>query len=217
MKVYEGVIEIVMQPFFTRVSDANHEVMAKLEALRKRHKRKLSRSDVYSIYAHGQELLAHLEHRGHGQGDRPAVAGYIGYQNCVFSLLYGVFGIDILRFLFDRDWVPSADIDPFSPSLFLKRLSMLQKEAKKLKDGTTTPVRLESADSYIRKGMGPTLVCFSQDEHRLLLDASLQELHDFGKLGLELQREGEAQRVHINIYIPYGDYDSETLKFATTR
>ena len=187
--------------------------MKKLEALRKRHQQKSSRSDVHSFYDDGEELLKLLEHRDHGLGDRPVVSGYIGYRNCVFSLLYGVFGIDVLRFLFDQDWVPSVEIDPFSPSKFLKRLSMLQREAEKLKDGAATPVRLEWADLYIRQGMGPALASFSEDEHRLLLDASLQELHDFGKLGLELQREGEVPRVEIHIWIPDGDYDSEILKF----
>ena len=88
--------------------------------------------------------------------------GYIGsYHNCVFRLLYAVFGLDIIAYLFNQTWVPDTTIDPFRPGLFLERLSVLERATKELVDGAETPVRLPGTAVYFGPDIGPTLRLYS--------------------------------------------------------
>lgn len=50
--------------------------------------------------------------------------------NCDFSLLYRIFGIDLIGFLFDKPWVPRTTIDPFDSVEFLERLALLEEAAR---------------------------------------------------------------------------------------
>lgn len=214
MKVYESIIEIAMEPTFTRLRERNDELLDKLVPLRKTYCGTAGWK-AGAIYSDEKALIDLLFWRAKEMGGRPASSGYVGNaRNCVFSLLYGLFGIDVIAFLFDQAWVPAKDIVSFSPESFLDRLSVLERFSKKLKDGDKTPVRLQEARAYIRPGMGPQLKCFREDLHRLLLDNSLLELREFGELGVSLQRAGEEPNVAINIYHPYEEHDPEILKSA---
>jgi hypothetical protein len=126
------------------------------------------------------------------------------------NLLYGVFGTDILAFLFDQAWFPGALINPFRIQRFLERLSVLERAATELKDETKTPVLLQETSHYLRDRMGPKLTHFEEDKHRLLLSASLRELRDFGELGLSLQ--GRDKPLTVTIHMPFiGDEEVEAF------
>jgi hypothetical protein len=217
MKVYESIIEICMREALDQFEERSEKEVRKLRALRKLNP--VSRDEFYDVETQESALLDLLWRRACVLTDRWGSNGYVGsFQNCVFSLLYGLFSADILAFLFDRAWVPAATINPFRPEPFLHRLAALERAAKKLKDGARTPVRLPETVAYIRAGMGPELNQFSERKHRLLLESSLRELRNFGELGLSLQQQGgEKQTVDIQITIFEGDYDPEILAFAELR
>jgi hypothetical protein len=140
--------------------------------------------------------------------------GYIGsYHNCALELLHGIYGVDILAYLFDQCWVPTTVVDPFRPNAYLSRLRVLEQASHRLRHGTKLPVTLRGASAYAVVGMGEELKRFDEVRHRFLLDRSLAELHAFGELGAEFTRRSKPQKVHIQIWTPYGFNDSECNHF----
>jgi hypothetical protein len=216
MTVYESTIEICLNPAFeaaTRRSDlAEKELLPVCER--------------YSVQLRGkpgdattqeQSLLSLFWKRRAGHEYSLAKEnGYVGSgHNCVFKLLYGVYGADIIAYLFDQPWVPATTINPFRAEPFLDRLSVLEAAAKRLKDGWSTPLSLRETLPCVKAGMGLRLRRFREKKHRLLLNYSLRELRDFGELGVSLAEAGKKPSVDISIYTGY-DYDSEILRFAST-
>lgn len=214
MKVYDSIIEISLEPVFGNVSSTDDKAQRELDS-------------VYDIYFKPTEdapagtmtqerALIHLFwERASNEHKVARENGYVGTShNCVFKLLYGVFGLDIIEYLFNQSWVPSTTIDPFRPELFLERLSVLEQAATELKDGAKTPVKPPTTAPYFRPGMGPELNSFSEENHRLLLDYSLRELRDFGELALSVQTEEAKLSVDIQIYTPREFHDPEIMAFA---
>src|SRR5436190_402151 len=156
MRVYNSIIEVCLDPAFEEAGKSNDELIRKLRTLRRRHE-----SVPESLMWDGpgdqkQALLDLLWKRACWLDNSSGAKGYVGsYQNCTFDLLYGVFGIDVLAFLFDQPWVPRVTIRPFDAESLLERLSILERAAEKLVDGTKTPVVIPEATKYVRKGMGP--------------------------------------------------------------
>jgi hypothetical protein len=201
MTVYESVIQVVLYP---DPNDAVERTATNYEQLR-------SLRDLYfeptmeeptGVTTQERALIRMLEVRSIGS----AVSCISSHANCVLNLIYGVFGVDTLAYLFDQSWVPATTVNPFRPGLYLKRLSVLERTASELKDGARTPVWLPETAQYFRPGMGPSLECFKDKEHRLLLDHSLRELREFGELGLSLAKEDREPSVEIGVYDPYHSY-----------
>jgi len=212
VKLYEGVIEIWLEPAFSRFAKQQSEYIRELRPLRREHNRARDFEGVSQERALGDLLWQRICL----QDDNAGLTGYVGsFTNCVFKLLYGVFGTDTIAFLFDEDWVPKITIESFRPRLFLERLAILEKAAQELQDGAELPVRLKETTAFLRADMGPTLERFEKQKHRLLLDASLRELRDFGELGRSLEQANEKLRVWIQIWAPYGVQDAEILKFSS--
>jgi hypothetical protein len=193
--IYDHVIEIVMDDALSALDDKYREMVKELHTVRRMYIPQRTK-DSQEWY-----LLDLLWKRACVQVERCGSNGYVGpYCNCAFNLLYGVFGIDILAFLFDQAWFPGALITPFRVQLFLERLSVLERAVDELKDGTKTPVLLPETAHYIDDRMGPKLTYFDEKKHRLLLSASLHELRDFGALGLSLQ--GKDKPLTVGIHMP---------------
>jgi hypothetical protein len=214
MKVYEYPIEICLEPVFDNASRRDDESQRELEPVYARYFTPVE--DATEGTTTQERALIQL-FWGHASHEHKLARenGYIGsFHNCVFKLLYGAFGLDIIAYLFDQAWVPTTIIDPFRPGLFLERLSVLERATKELKDGAKTPVRLPETAPYLRPGMGPELNGFSEEKHRLLLDYSLRELRDFGELGLSLQAENEKLSVRIHIWQPHEFDDPDIETFA---
>ena len=210
MKVYESVIEVCLEPAFKDARNCNDDLIRKLRSLRQKHEDISVDLVVGCGLTQERALLDLLWQRACLSDKAAGRIGYVGYDNCVFKLLYGIFGIDILAFLFGQSWVPAAIIHAFNPDLFLERLSVLERAITNLKDGTKLPVVLPEAKEYIQLGMGPTLNFYLEEEHHLLTECSLQELRDFGELARSLR--DKKQELHVNIHI--WEYDDEVLAFA---
>ena len=141
-------------------------------------------------------------------------SGYAGsYVNCVFSILYEVFGMDVIAFLFDHPWVPDVTIEAFQPKHFLSRLAVLEAAASKLRNGDTIPVLLPETVPYRHSSESQTSL-FVNERYRFFLDHSLRELREFGELGYAVQSTGRRMKVSIHIWAPYG-YDPGILPFVT--
>jgi hypothetical protein len=194
--IYDHVIEIVMGDVLSALDDKYREMVKELHTVRRMY--------IPQQTKDSQEwaLLDLLWKRACVQIERSGSNGFVGpYCNCALGLLYGVFGIDILAFLFDQAWFPGALATPFRVQLFLERLSVLERALGELKDGTKTPVLLPETAHYIDDRMGPKLTHFEEKKHRLLLSASLRELRDFGELGLSLQ--GKDKPLTVTIHMPF--------------
>jgi hypothetical protein len=208
MKVYEYLIEIGLEPVFGNGSKRDDEVEKELRPVYSRYFEP-SEDAPEGVTTQERALLGLFLDRASHDHKVASENGYVGsYHNCVFKLLHGVFGLDIIAYLFDQAWVPSTTIDPFQPRLFLERLAVLERAAMELKDGAKTPVELPETTAHFRTGSKPN--DFSEEKHRLLLNYSLSELQDFGQLGLSLEREGQTPTVDISIYDPYGYLISDT-------
>jgi hypothetical protein len=213
--VYQSVIEICLQPVFEAATNRNEAVKRDLLSLCERYSVRFRDTNIdHTSQAKSLIGLFCMRFASHEH----ALArenGYIGsYHNCGFKLLYGVFGVDILAYLFDEEWVPNAVINPFQPELFLERLSVFERAAAGLTDGARTPLPLLRTSEYFRSGMGPRLPRFNENRHRLLLAYSLGELRGFGELGRSLRLTNKKPIVEIKIWSPY-DYDDEILRFAS--
>jgi hypothetical protein len=203
MKVYESEIEICLQPVFGNGSKRDDVAEKELRPVYSRYFEP-SEDAPKGVTTQERALLSLFLDRASNEHRVARENGYVGsYHNCVFKLLYDVFGLDIIAYLFDQAWVPSTTIDPFRPRLFLKRLAVLERAAMELKDGAKTPVELPETTGHFLTGSKPN--DFSEEKHRLLLNYSLRELQDFGQLGLSLERKGQRPTVDISIYDPY-DY-----------
>jgi hypothetical protein len=203
MKVYENEIQIFLRPAFDNVSKHHDAVRTELRSVRERYFWP-TKDEPAEMMTQERALIRLFWERASNEYKVARENGYVGsFENCVFRLLYGVFGADILAYLFDQEWVPDTTVDPFRPTLFLERLSVLERATKKLEDGAKTPVVTPETAAYFRPGMGPRLKCFREEKHRLLLDYSLRELRDFGELGLSLQAKNEKLSVWIHIFDPY--------------
>jgi len=212
MTVYESVIEIWLEPTLSRFEQHQKEFIPRLRALRRQH----NPASGFGGVSQERGLLDLLWQRTCFQNEKVGSSGLVeSFTNCAFKLLYGVFGTDTIRFLFDKHWVPKVTIEPFYPTLFLERLAILEQAAQKLQDGAKTPIRLRQTAPFVRTGMGPKLERFEEQKHRILLDASLRELRDFGELGQASQQPNENLRVGIQIWEPYGGViDPEILNFS---
>jgi hypothetical protein len=218
--VYDTTVEVCLDSAFGDNQDKNDELIRQLRSLRRKHD-PMPQDLARSIYhTQEQDLLDLFWQRACLLDKASGGRGYVGsYQNCTFNLLYGVFGIDILAFLFGQPWVPKVIIRPFDPESFLDRLSVLERAAEELEDGTMTPVPVPGAATYVQKGMGPELESFKEEQHRFLLQASLQEIRDFGELGRSLRDAKQDLSVDIHIWTNQGQHedDDEIMKFAANR
>jgi hypothetical protein len=203
--IYDHTIEIFMDDVLSALDDKYLEMAKELHAVRRMY--------IPQRTKDSQEwaLLDLLWKRACVQIERSGSNGYVGpYCNCALNLLYGVFGTDVLSFLFDQAWFPGAIISPFRVQPFLERLSVLERALGELKDGTKTPVLLPETAHYVDDRMGPKLTHFEERKHRLLLSASLRELRDFGELGLSLQ--GRDKPLTVTIHMPFiGDEEVEAF------
>ena len=204
MTVYESVIEICLDPVFSEASERSDAVEQAMGPLCDRYSLRMLDTKIDETSQQKALIGLFCKRRA---GHRYALAqenGYIGsYHNCVFELLYGVFGVDIIGYLFDRPWVPRATINPFRPGLFLRRLSVLEQAVTGIPDRTRTPLPLLRGNEYFCPGMGPRLMRFKDKKHRTLLLYSLGELRSFGELGRSLRLANRKPSVHINIWSPY--------------
>jgi len=201
--VFQQVIEIVMEGVFDKIRDEANKSLCEL-----REKRK-----VYEEWSEERAFLDLLWNRA-GQDSAVGKNGYVGsYSNCAFSILYEVFGVDIIGFLFNQAWVPNITIRPFLAEHFLNRLATLEEPASMLTQGQRIPVLLPQTTPYIPPGSEAETKSFTED-HRFFLNHSLRELRDFGELGRSLQQAGKDLEVYINVWIPEGEYSDEIMAFA---
>lgn len=201
--VFEQVIEIVMEGVFDKIWDEANKSLCEL-----REKRK--------DYEEGSEERAFLDLLWNRAGQDVGVGknGCVSnYNNCTFSILYEVFGVDIIGFLFNQAWVPYITIKPFLAEHFLNRLATLEEAASTLRQGQRIPVLLPQTAPYIPPGPKAETKSFTED-HRFFLNHSLRELRDFGELGRSLQQMGKELEVFIHIWIPDGEYSDEIMAFA---
>lgn len=210
MKVYESEIEICLEPLFSEVCSRDDEIQRELEPIYKRHCKQGISAD--------QALIRLYWERASNLHKVARENGYIGsYHNCVFHMLYEIFGVDIIAYLFNQAWIPSTTINPFRPGVFLERLAVLETAVRELKDGAKTPLALRETADYFISGIGPEMEFFSETEHRVVLTYSLRELRGFSELGLSLERRGQKPKVHINIYDPYELFKDATGPLARPR
>ena len=194
--IYDHIIEIFMEDVLSALDEKY------LERVKELHNVRMMYVPQRTKDSQERALLDLLWKRACVQVERSGSNGYVGpYCNCALNLLYGVFGTDILAFLFDQSWFPGAVISPFRIQLFLERLSVFERAVSELKDGTKTPVLLPETAHYVDDRMGPKLAYFDDKKHRLLLSASLRELRDFGELGLS--RQGKDKPLTATIHMPF--------------
>ncbi len=213
MKVYENSIDILLTG---ARKDANRRNQAAQDELWPVRSHYFTPTKGTPVGAKTQEraLIQLLWGRASGNYQLARESGHVGsFHNCVFRLLYGVFGADIIAYLFNQAWIPVTTIDPFDPALFLKRLNVLENAARVLKDRAKTPVLLPETAPYVAAGMGPELPCFNEKQHRLLLDSSLRELRGFGELGFSCAWRRDKQTVFIYISTPHEFDDPEVDAF----
>jgi hypothetical protein len=183
MKVYDSIIEICLDPVCKNEAIRDDKAQRELGHVRGIYF-KPAKAAPMDTTTQERSLIQLFWERASFEYKVARENGYVGTDhNCVLRLLYGVFGLDIIGYLFNRSWVPATTIDPFRPDVFLERLSVLEQAAADLTDGWKTPVKLPETTAYFRPGMGPKLSRFSEERHRLLLDYSLRELRAFGELG----------------------------------
>jgi hypothetical protein len=211
MKVYEHSIDILLSPTFEDAKNRDNEVKQRLRPVRERCFTPTKGAPA-GTKTQERALVRLLWNRASERYKSARENGYVGsFHNCVFELLFGIFGMDIIAYLFNQGWVPETTVNPFRPLPFLKRLSVPEEAARKLKDHAKTPVTLPETAPYLVPGMGPDLECFREKQHRLLLECSLRELRGFGELALSRRRQ--EQTVFIQIYDPYGFDDPECQAF----
>jgi hypothetical protein len=209
MKVFESLIDICSSPVFDDFARRREAVEHEFSSVQDRYFTPAKTAPAGAITQERALIDLFWERAGLSHKTAKEI-GYIGsYHNCVLQLLYGILGVDIIKFLFDQASAPHTTVDPFRPKLFLERLSVLERVANRLKDGSKTPVRLPETAPYVQSGMGPRLERFSEEQHRLLLDYSLRELRDFGELGLLYQSRSKKVTVEIHIYTPHEELEPE--------
>jgi hypothetical protein len=188
--VYESYIEIVIHDVFDESRHNALEYAFELDLLRR----------GYPEDTQERAILECLIQRAL-QASTDGKDGYIGaYTNCAFSVLYEIFGVDVIAFLFNQSWIPNKIIDPFFPDQFLDRLAVLESALGKLTEGDALPILLNQAESYRWPRASPTLSLFLDGKHGLLARYSLHQLRDFGELGMRLQRTLDNLTVDINIF-----------------
>lgn len=105
MTIYDSVIEIIMQDVFDKSQKANDELTQRLREIRKEYP--VGPFEVTQERALLDLLWRRIDPDYSSVGEN----GYVGsFQNCVFSLLYAVFGADVIAFLFDRPWAPVCTV-----------------------------------------------------------------------------------------------------------
>jgi hypothetical protein len=213
MKVYEYEVDICLNSAHTAATSRDNKVKAELRPVRHRYFIPEKNAPA-GTKTQERAMIQLFWARASDDYKTARDNGYVGsFHNCAFRLLYGIFGVDIIGYLFNQGWVPLTTIDPFRPDLFLQRLIVLEQAARELKDGAKTPVCLPETAPYAVTGMGPELLRFSETEHRVLLDYSLRELRGFGELGASRQWGGGDQTVSIQIYGLCGFDDPECQSF----
>lgn len=213
MRVYEQNIEICLNPAFDNATKRDDEFKERLRPLRERCFTPIN-GVLGGTMRQEKALVRLLWNRANVNYKLARERGYVGsFHNCVFELLFGIFGVDIIAYLFDQPWVPATTVDPFRPLSFLERLGVLEEAAREFKDGAKTPVTLLKTARYLAPGMGKDLECFREKHHRLLLEYSLRELRGFGELAYARRWRGQEQTVSISIYDPDGFDDPECDAF----
>ena len=213
MEVYEHQIEICLSPVHYDALERDRDVKEKLKAVRE-HYFTPAKGGPSGTTTQERALIRLFWGRACQDYKLARENGCVSsFHNCAFRLLYGVFGADVIAYLFNQAWVGFSIVDPFRPRMFLDRLSVLEQASRGLKDGATTPISLPDIVPYVVAGMGPQLKCFREKQHGLLLDYSLRELRGFGELGLSRQWKREVQTVCIHLHAPYGLHDPECQAF----
>ncbi len=203
MKIaYQGVIDIMIHDVYLIYQDQMLDCVSEFHEAREEYPEESEERAILDRLFDRAKLAIHS-----GKG------GYLGSSvNCAFSVLYEVFGVDVIAFLFDQPWVPSTAVDPFRPKQFLARLTILETASGKLAEGDTLPILLPQTASYRRPRTVPLPSSFLGGNQGLLLRQAFRELRDFGELGVRMQRTGRKLTVDIN-FIP-GVADDEVLAFA---
>ena len=197
--VYDGMIEIWLeepQDIFLKESEKRART---LWQLRRQFPTTWNGDGVRKV-TQESSVLDLLWKRACVLSEHSGANGYVGaYQNCAFSLLYGIFGADVVGFLFDRKWVDGVRIDPFQPEPFLERLSILERAMQSLKEDSKIPIVLAETAQFRRPGVGTKLNRYNKALHHLLVESSLRELHDFGECGVShLSNTGKlVAKIHI--------------------
>jgi hypothetical protein len=203
--IYESEVEIVMVEVFDKPRE---------EAL----KRADEFSEMRRGYAKDSQEHAILDRLFDQDLNHTACSGkngYIGsYHNCAFSVLYEVFGVDVIAFLFSQPWVPHTIIDLFQPKQFLTRLTVLEEAANLLREGDALPALLPETAPYLWPGIVHEPSSFLVGRNGFFLRHSFRELRDFGELGRRMEPDEKKLKVDINIFIPDGEYSPEILAFA---
>jgi hypothetical protein len=202
--VYESQIEIAIHNVFDGPRHETLEFASEVDLLRR----------GYPEDTQEWAILKRLSQRAR-EAACDGKDGYVGsYNNCAFSVLYEIFGVDVIAFLFNQSWIPSKVVDPFFPGQFLDRLAVLESALGKLTEGDALPMLLNQAESYRWPGASPTPSLFLDGKHGLLARYSLHQLRGFGEVGVRLQRTHDNLTVDINIFTSEGGYADEILAFV---
>jgi hypothetical protein len=213
LKVYENLIQFALYPRTAETDECTHAFENKLQSLRNHYFRR-TKDAPEGTWTQERALIEQLEDRLIQQKYSGGIKVISSFGDIALRLLWGVFGVDIIAYLFDQEWVPITKIEPFRPSLFLKRLSVLERIAKNLKDGVKTPVWSPETAPYFRPDLGPTLKYFREKHHRLLLECSLRELRAFGEFGQTLRTAIDEPRVDIYMWEPRNFDDAEVKELV---
>jgi hypothetical protein len=201
--VYESEIEIVIREVFYGPRHETLEFAGELDSIRRQYP---TDTQEWAILKRLSERASYVACDGKD--------GYIGgYANCAFSVLYEIFGADVIAFLFNQSWIPNKIVDPFFPGQFLDRLAVLESALGKLKEGDALPVLVQQTESHQWPGTSPTPSLFLDGKQGLLARHSLHQLRDFGELGVRLQRTRHNPTVDINIFSS-GGYADEIMAFV---
>jgi hypothetical protein len=160
---------------------------------------------------------------------RTGKCGFIGsHYNCAFSVMYLVFGIDVIGFLFDRPWIPFVEIDRFDPAQFLQRLSTLERHFETLKQGDELPISLSEREASLWSATVHGRFNFSDELHGFFLRQGFKELRDFAEAAKDLIHNNEAAKslpsaenedepvadVFIHLPFAYGNGNADRLAYA---
>jgi len=212
-RFYEREIEVMLCHVFDhRIAD-----VTRLDKIRNHY---VEGSQQYSILT--------TEINDLGNRARTGKCGFLGsHDNCAFSTMFQVFGIDLIGFLFDRPWIPFVEIARFNRPQFLQRLSVLERSYKTLKQGDELPIPLREPEANLWSASMHGRLTFSDELHGLFLTQAFRELRDFAQASKKLNSYREAAKrgpvkyeddpdaeVFIQLVDSYGDHDADTLAYA---
>jgi hypothetical protein len=215
-RFYESEIEVMLCHVFDHhVRNAMTE-STRLERIRHAY---LKGSPQYTILTN--------QMRESWDGARTGKCGFLGsHDNFAFSTMYLVFGIDIIGFLFDVPWVPFVEIPRFDLSQYIRRVAILERSFKALRDGDEVPVKLPERDPNLWAAPdGRTK--YSDELHGFFLRQGFKELRDFGEAAEDLDRYRQAAKrptaecdaepeaeVFIHLVHSYANHDADRLAYA---